>query len=184
MNHALTIAGCKTGNRLAQKQLFELYSKNMMLVCRRYVPNNHDAEELLLTGFLKFFESVGKFVYKNDSSLCAWLKQIMINECLMFLRKQNRIKIVEENQCTDVELDADTLSSINAKHILDVINNLPDGYRIVFNLFVIEGYSHSEIAQMLGISTGTSKSQLMRAKVSLQKLLTDKGMLYETRWSG
>ena len=181
MNHALAIAGCKKGDKQAQKNLFEFYSKSLLYLCKRYVSNNHDAEDMLLKGFYKFFATIHQFEYIDDISLCAWLKKIMVNECLMFLRRDSKLRFAEDAVNVDVTLNEDVLESMHAKAIISMINTLPDGYRIVFNLFVVEGYTHNEIAQMLGISVGTSKSQLMRSKIYLQKLLKEKGIVYETR---
>lgn len=181
MTHAHIISGCKKGDRLAQKNLFEFYSNGLLSVCKRYVQNTHDAEDMLLKGFYKFFSTIDKFEYIDDTRLLAWLRRIMVNECLMFLRSNNKMRFVGETEKANVMLNEDTFGNMNVKAILNVIGTLPDGYRVVFNLFVIEGYTHNEIAQTLGISAGTSKSQLMRAKIHLQRSLKDKGIVYETR---
>jgi len=179
MDHAIVIAGCKRGDRHAQKKIFDTYSKSLLLLCKRYVQNDHDAEELLLNGFYKFFASIKQFEYVSDTSLSAWLKRIMVNECLMHLRKAKSIRIVEAESSLDVSLDEEAWANIAAKEILGAISTMPDGYRLVFNLFVIEGYMHGEISAMLGITEGASKSQLMRAKIYLQKALIKKGVVYE-----
>lgn len=179
MNEIGIIADCKKGNSKAQKSLFENYSKGMLLLCKRYVKDNQDAEEILLTGFLKFFSTIGRFEYTGGNCIGGCLKRIMVNECFMFLRKNRHIIFVEEEFAEKTTLDADIFEKMNANAILQLINTLPDGYRIVFNLYVIEGYSHKEIAEILQISEGGSKSQLSRAKAFLQKLIEKKQIVYE-----
>jgi RNA polymerase sigma factor (sigma-70 family) len=171
MDETGIIADCKKGSSKAQKLLFENYSKGMLLLCRRYVKDNQDAEEILLTGFFKFFSTIERFEYTGGNSIGGWLKRIMVNECFMFLRKNKNIIFVEDEFAENVTLDAGIFEKMNANAILQLINTLPDGYRIVFNLYVVEGYNHKEIAEMLQISEGGSKSQLSRARSFLQKLI-------------
>ncbi|MFI5188626.1 MAG: RNA polymerase sigma factor [Chitinophagales bacterium] len=114
------------------------------------------------------------FEYTDSRSIGAWLKRIMLNECFMFLRKNKDVTFVGEEVATEIVMDEEILAGMNANAVLQLINTLPDGYRVVFNLYFIEGYNHREIAELLKISEGTSKSQLSRAKVFLQKLLHEK----------
>ena len=165
------IKEAKQGSAAAQKCLFDQWAEKMLLVCRRYVKNSEDAEELLLDGFYKFFKKIAAFNYQGDAALYVWLKRIMINECLMFLRKKNVFTIVTDATAAEVPLQEETLNNLSAGEIFNLIIQLPVGYRTVFNLHVIEGMSHLEIAKLLGISPGTSKSQFSKAKVLLQKLL-------------
>ncbi len=175
MNEAGSIADCKKGNNKAQKALFEIYSKGMLLLCKRYVKDNHYAEDILLSGFYKFFSTIDQFIYSDTKSVGAWLKGIMVNECLIFLRKNKHMTFVEEEFALNTTIiDADVLERMNSNVIFQLINALPDGYRIVFNLYIVEGYNHREIAEMLKISEGTSKSQLSRSKALLQSLLHEK----------
>ena len=155
----------------AQKCLFDLFADKLTLVCMRYVKVNEDAEEILLDGFYKFFKSIDAFNYRSDAELYAWLKKIMINECLMMLRKKNSFVVVTESAAEDISLSNDALNNLPAKEIFDLIIELPAGYRTVFNLHIIEGMEHKEIAELMGISDGTSKSQLSKAKALLQKKL-------------
>jgi RNA polymerase sigma factor (sigma-70 family) len=173
------IAGCMNGNKKAQKTLFEHYSKGMLLLCRRYVKDAHIAEDVLLSGFYKFFSSIGRFKYEDEKSVGKWLKKIMINECLLFLRAKKNIAFVAEEAAEEVILNEDVFEKMNASVILQLIKSLPDGYRLVFNMYVIEGYNHREIAEILEITEGASKSQLSKAKVFLQKLLQKQGSFYE-----
>ena len=181
MDVSKLIKEAKHGSAAAQKCLFDLFAGKLMLVCVRYVKVNEDAEEILLDGFYKFFKNMGSFIYRSDAELYAWLKKIMINECLMMLRKKNVFTIVTEAAAEDVSFNEEALDNLSAKEIFDLIVQLPVGYRTVFNLFVIEGMEHKEIAAMMGISEGTSKSQLSKAKALLQKNLLQNGSGYVKR---
>ncbi len=162
------IDGCKRQDRICQKYLFDRWSENMLMLCMRYVKNLPDAEELMLNGFYGFFRNIDRFVYNEDSSITAWLKKIMVNECLMHLRKKGELKIVEEKYAEETGAE-ETNSKMNADEIFRMITTLPAGYRTVFNLYVVEGYSHKEIAGLLKITEGTSKSQLSKARTMLQE---------------
>jgi RNA polymerase sigma factor (sigma-70 family) len=178
MTNADLIAACKNGDRGAQRTLFEQYARAMLQICRRYISNSHDAEEVMLNGFYKFFASIERFRYQDERSVGAWLKKIVLNECLMFLRRTKRISIVEEGLAAEVALDETVLEQMNAGEIMQAIDGMPDGYRIVFSLYVIEGYDHKEIAAMLDITEGGSKSQLSRARAFLQhKIMKKEGIL-------
>jgi RNA polymerase sigma factor (sigma-70 family) len=171
------------GQAKAQQQLFEYYSDRMMVLCCRYVKNRQDAEEIMLDGFYKFFKQLNRFSYRGDAALYGWLKKIMVNECLMFLRKGNVFVMVGETGPDDHALPEEALDLLSAEEIFSLIVQLPVGYRTVFNLFIIEGMSHEEIAALLGISTGTSKSQLSKARALLQKMLIQKGIQYARQQS-
>jgi len=175
------IKEAKQGSAAAQKFLFDQLSGKMLMVCRRYVKNNEDAEELMLNGFYKFFKKISSFSYHGDAALFMWLKKIMINECLMFLRKKNVFKIVTEAEVQEVALPEEALDNLSAEEIFKMIVQLPTGYRTVFNLYVLDGMLHKEIAVLLNISEGTSKSQLSKAKVLLQKMLLQNDMDYDKR---
>ncbi|CAN5231287.1 sigma-70 family RNA polymerase sigma factor [soil metagenome] len=177
------IKEAKQGRAPAQKCLFDLLSDKMMLVCRRYLKSNEDAEEVLLDGFYKFFKNLNNFHFQGEAALYGWLKKIMINECLMLLRKKNVFTIVTDADAADQPLEEEALNNLSAKEIFDLIVQLPVGYRTVFNLYVIEGMEHKEIAELMGISEGTSKSQLSKAKLLLQKNLLQNGTGYVKRKS-
>lgn len=178
MDIAILIKEAKQGSTSAQKCLFDQMADKMLAVCCRYVKSREDAEELLLDGFYKFFKNLQAFTYQGDAALYGWMKRIMINECLMFLRKKNVFNMVTESVVEDIVLEEDALNNLSAAEIFDLIVKLPVGYRTVFNLFVIEGMGHKEIAELTGISEGTSKSQLSKARVLLQKMLLQKGIEY------
>ncbi len=178
MDIAQLVKEAKQGSASAQKCLFDLLADRMMLLCRRYVKNAEDAEEVLLDGFYKFYKNMPAFQYQGEAALIAWLKKIMVNECLMLLRKKNVFTIVTESAAEEVPLQAEALDHLSAKEIFELIVQLPVGYRTVFNLFEIEGMDHKEIATLLGIAEGTSKSQLSKAKNLLQKNLLNNGTQY------
>ena len=178
MEISILIKEAKHGSAAAQKCLFDLYADKMMMLCRRYLKNKEDAEEVLIDGFCKFFKSIDSFSYRDEPSLSAWLKRIMINECLMVLRKKNVFSIITDTAASEIPFSEDALSNLSAAEIFALVVQLPVGYRTVFNLFVIEGTAHSEIAELLNISEGTSKSQLSKARALLQKMLLQKGIEY------
>jgi RNA polymerase sigma-70 factor (ECF subfamily) len=169
------------GSAAAQKCLYDSFSGSMLLVCRRYVKDQEDAEELLLNGFYKFFNGIGTFKYKNDAALFGWIKKIMVNECLMFLRQKKGLALTGDTIIDDAGIEDDTLDRLEAEEIFKLILELPLGYRTIFNLHAIEGWEHKEIASLLGISEGTSKSQLSKARKLLQKNLLQQNLLHEQR---
>ena len=155
-----------SNNREAQKQLFEQYSPKMLGVCRQYVKDLHHAEDLLLQGFLKVFTNLHKF--KHEGSFEGWIRRILVNTCISYLRKKNRIDLSNEDYVFN-DSATESLESTTVEDIQKLIDQLPEGYKMVFNLFAIEGYKHSEIAQKLNISESTSKSQLFKARKILQE---------------
>ena len=167
---------CKENNRFAQNRLYEAFSGRLFRLCMRYVQRREEAEEVLMNGFLKFFRGLPEFDYRDDAGLEGWLKRIMVNEALMHLRRQKALPVfadAEEAEVPDSVYLPD--HSVNAETIYAAILELPTGYRTVFNLFVVEGYTHEEIAKQLGISAGTSKSQLSKARGMLQQVLKQRG---------
>lgn len=181
MNIPELIKEVKQGSAAAQKCLFDQFSDKMMLVCRRYLKSKEDAEEIMLDGFYKFFKNIDHFDYQGDAALYGWLKKIMIHECLMMLRKKKVFIIVSEIVAEELPLEEDALNKLSATEIFTLIIRLPVGYRTIFNLHVIEGISHGEIATLLGIAEGTSKSQLSKAKSLLQRMLLQNQTDYVTR---
>ena len=156
----------------AQRQLFEKYSPRMLGLCFRYAGDEMIAEDIMVEGFMRVFSKIDQF--SGDGSFEGWMRRIMVNEALGFLRKQKRI--LEDTLSDEAENIADYAyadQNLNAEELLALISELPAGYRTVFNLYAIEGYAHMEIAEMLGISESTSKSQLHRARAMLQKMVLD-----------
>jgi RNA polymerase sigma-70 factor (ECF subfamily) len=167
------IKGCRKGDRHAQQQIFDLYASRMLGVCLRYVKNTMQAEDILVVAFTKVFDRIGQF--KGEGSFEGWIRRIAVNEALTWLRRSRAMMgahadLVEVDRQPDYNHLADHLE---AEDLLRMIDQLPPGYRIVFNMYAIDGYSHKEIAAQLGISENTSKSQLSRARVHLQKLLAE-----------
>ena len=172
------IIKAKKGDQKAQRALFDSYSKPMFILCLRYVRVQEDAEELLSSGFTKAFSNLEKFELREQGSFGAWLKRILINECLMFLRKQNKAPMMVEPDESLISGQTDVLDLLGADALFELILCLPEGYRTVFNLYEIEGFSHKEIAEKLGINVGTSKSQLSKAKATLKEIIIKKGLNY------
>jgi RNA polymerase sigma factor (sigma-70 family) len=189
MNIAEHLEDARAGSAAAQKALFDHLADPMMALCCRYVKNRADAEELLLDGFYKFFTRLRDFRYQGEAALYAWVRTIMVRECLMFLRRRRAFSMLSAEQTEPADAAADTgpddepLAVLSAAEIFDLVVRLPVGYRTVFNLHVIEGFEHKEIARSLGISEGTSKSQLSKSKVLLRKMLGQKGIDYVKRKS-
>jgi RNA polymerase sigma-70 factor (ECF subfamily) len=183
MDISQLIKEAKQGSTAAQKCLFDEMADKLLMICRRYVKNREDAEEMMLNGFYKFFKNLSSFSYQSDAALFAWLKKIMVNECLMFLRKKNVFTISSDLVAEEVSLQEEALNNLSAAEIFNLVVQLPVGYRTVFNLYEIEGMSHKDIAALLNISEGTSKSQLSKSKVLLQKMLLKKGVEYVKRKS-
>lgn len=181
MNIQELVKEAKQGSAAAQKCLFDQFADKMLMICRRYVKSAEDAEEILLDGFYKFFKNIAGFTYKGDAAFYVWLKQIMINECLMFLRKKKVFTILSESLAEELPLEEEALHKLSANDIFNLVIQLPVGYRTVFNLYSIEGFSHPEIASLLGIAEGTSKSQLSKARTLLQKMLLQNQGEYVTR---
>ncbi|MGC1242128.1 MAG: sigma-70 family RNA polymerase sigma factor [Chryseosolibacter sp.] len=167
------IGRCRKGDQQAQQQLFDLYSPKMYGICSRYVRNTMQAEDILVMSFAKVFERINQF--KGEGSFEGWIRRITVNEALTCLRRNRTMMLAETDlEKADREPDYNGLSDhLEEEDLLQMIDKLPPGYRIVFNMYAIDGYSHKEIAEQLGISENTSKSQLSRARIFLQKLLVD-----------
>jgi RNA polymerase sigma-70 factor (ECF subfamily) len=164
------IKGCQQQNPAAQRALYQQFSPVMMGVCRRYLIRAEDAEDVLVEAFCKVFKHLDQ--YQGNGSFEGWIRRIVVNECLMFLRKKHALRNAYEIQeHFDLRSDQNVTAELAAKDILQLLEQLPNGYRTVFNLYVIEGYKHREIAELLDISINTSKSQLILAKKKMQSLL-------------
>lgn len=152
-------------DRLAQKYLFDLYAPKMLSTCKQYIKDIHEAEDVMLCAFMKVFQKID--CYKGDGSFEGWIRKIMIRECLSFLRSQKEIVYTDDINVSKI---ADEFSEIDVSNDYQkLIDDLPKGCKYIFILYVIEGYKHSEIAEMLNISVGTSKSQLAYAKNLLKQ---------------
>lgn len=164
------IESCKRGDSSAQRALFNIISPRMLVVCRRYVSNKIEAEEVLISAFFKVFSHISQF--RNEGSFEGWVRKIMVNEALGFLRKKRSLFLYAElDEAAEFEEKQYADTTLHTEELLEMVASLPDGYRTVFNLYAIEGYSHAEIAQLLDIDESTSKSQLSRARELLRKRL-------------
>ncbi len=162
------IAGCITGKRNCQSDLYNLFSPKMMIVCLRYSKNLEEAEEILQDGFIRVFKFISQF--KNEGSLEGWIRKIMVNCALQKLRNQASLRLLTMLN-TEAHYEAteeNIIENITGKEMLQMVQALSPAYRMVFNLYHFEGYKHREIAKMLGIEEGTSKSNLAQAKRILQ----------------
>ena len=170
--HRDIIEACKKGNRQSQFELYRLYSKAMYNICLRMVKNELDAEDLLQNSFIDVFTKLNSFRYQ--SSIGAWIKRIVINNCINFLKKR-RLHFAEWDEKIPEQASPESNKDEEIKLSVDKVNEallqLPDGYRVVFSLYLMEGYDHKEIASILDISEATSKSQYSRAKGKLRQLL-------------
>jgi RNA polymerase sigma-70 factor (ECF subfamily) len=164
------IKGCLAGNRRDQELLYRRYSAKLYAVCLQYSGNDEEARDILQEGFIKIFENLHH--YKYEGSFEGWMRRITVNTALEKFRSRHNLYRVDDID-TLTELDAgpydDDYTGLEADDLLSIIRELPTKYRMVFNLFAIEGYSHKEISKMINISEGTSKSNLSRARVILQR---------------
>jgi len=162
------IKGCISGDRRMQELLYKKFSPKMYAICLRYAGNTDDAQDLLQEGFIKVFKNLEKF--RNEGSFEGWMRRVFVNTSIEHFRRKVNLNSITENEEKGIEDSTwNVLDSLAEKDIIELIQELSPGYRTVFNLYVVEGYSHKEIGDMLGISEGTSKSQLARAKMILQK---------------
>lgn len=162
------IEGCCKENSKAQQKLYDKYSKSMYPIALRYSKMQQEAEDILQEAFIKVFKNIKSF--RKDSSLGYWIKRIVINTALNYQRSKLYLyPMVDVNELRKESGSDLTLSSFSYQELLDIIRKLPTGCQVIFNLYAIEGYKHQEIAKMLEISEGTSKSQYARAKSLLQK---------------
>jgi len=185
INEKQFIHACINGDPEAQQYLFERYGPRLLGVCARYCRNLDDARDAMQEGFIKIFRIIDQFNFK--SKLETWMTRIMINTAIDHYRKSSKFMLYESADevhlyhTKDVEeesmLDADCMEGSKAGEIMKLIQELPTGYRLVFNMYAIEGYSHQEIAEELNISIGTSKSQLARARQTLKKRLISEGIV-------
>jgi RNA polymerase sigma-70 factor (ECF subfamily) len=179
MNLVTIIRDAKEGNAIACRLLMNAMRGPMMAVCRRYVKDSRDAEERVIDGFHKCFTNLPDFKYESEDKFCAWLKKIIIRECLMHLRKKESFILFTEIDPDEVAMEPDVAEKISAGEIFKMADQLPPGYRTIFNLNVTDGLEHKEIALLLGIKESTSRSRLTKAKVCLQKILISNGYNHE-----
>lgn len=167
----ILIKKCQQFDSSAQKVIYDRYAPAMLGVCRRYVRDWMEAEDVLSEGFYKAFTKIKQFTFSG--SFEGWLRRIMVNESLMHLRKRNDFNLALESSNLQLTASNQADDLANTNSILELLDKLPTGYRTIFNLFVIEGYKHNEIAEQLNISINTSKSQLIKARKRLQILVNE-----------
>ena len=163
------IAACKKQDRKAQKLLFDRYSPKMFGICKRYLKNREDAEDVLIEGLFKVLTKIDMF--HHQGSFEGWIRRIMVNQALMFLRKKHNFRMTVEVSNIEIKSQMNAEDDLAAQDILNLLEKLPTGYRTIFNLYVLEGFKHREIAEQLGISINTSKSQLILAKKRMRSLI-------------
>lgn len=166
------VKGCVREDRRCQQELFLRYSGKMLAVCLRYTRHRMEAEDILQDAFIKVFDNISKFEFKG--SFEGWIRRIVINTALKNYSKKSfkQEQIGLENQ-PELPLEPEIYNTLQEEELLRLISRLPDGYRVVFNLYAVEGYSHKEIADLLGIQESTSRSQLVKARKMLQGMIVD-----------
>jgi len=168
------IERCLQQDSGAQKTLYETYANRMYAICMRYADNPDTAKDLLQEGFIRVFRALPGF--RKEGSFEGWLKRIFVNNCIEFYRSnRNQPWFSDVEEAAGIQADDHTLSNLSVDELLGLIRQLPDGYRTVFNMYAIEGYAHKEIAEQLRISENTSKTQLFKARLMLQRLIAQKG---------
>lgn len=166
------IARCQRGDRKAQRELYVNYSGKFLALCKRYVKDRARAEDVMIEGFMRIFDSLHQFAFKG--SFEGWMRRIMVTQSLLYIRN-NKMLMMEVELEGEPMMGYETYSEnteLQAEDLIRLVDELPVGYRTVFNLYAIEGYSHREIQELLGISESTSKSQLSRARALLREKLT------------
>ena len=162
------INGCINKDARSQRMLFDRYAGKMMSVCLRYANDSMEAEDMIQDAFIKVFQYIGQF--KFEGAFEGWIRRIVVNTAIRHLEKKKlHFKDIDDNSQNAPQIDAQAYSHLGQADLMRLINQLPDGYRLVFNLNAIEGYSHEEIAEMLNIQPGTSRSQLVKARKMLQQ---------------
>jgi RNA polymerase sigma factor (sigma-70 family) len=169
--HNALIEECKNGSRKAQFRIYKLYSKAMYNLAFRFMDNHEDAQDMLQETFIDCFRNIESFRF--ESTFGIWLKRIIINHCINQIRKK-KIEISYHEALPEPTVEEEVEYQFNISEIFSNIEKLPDGYRIILTLYLLEGYDHSEISQILGISESTSKSQYSRAKEKLRRMITKK----------
>ena len=165
------VQACKRRDRKGQEAVFKRLAGKMMAVCKRYLGVGPLAEDVFMEGFMKVFTKIDLF--HEQGSFEGWVRRIMVNEALMALRKEGKMKFQETDFGYEIGQTEDAYVNLEVEELNKLIESLPLGYKTVFNLYAIEGYTHQEIAEMLGIQEGTSKSQLSRARGLLQQKLNE-----------
>jgi RNA polymerase sigma-70 factor (ECF subfamily) len=170
-NESKLIQRAAKNNREAQHFLYELHSPKMLSICRYYIKDVQQAEEVMLNGFFKVFKNIKSF--KSNGSFEGWVRRIMVREAISYLRSKKKIEFATEDEYIEHDYSNNIKTNIEVAEIQQLIDSLPEGYRMIFIMYAIEGYKHYEIAELLNISEGTSKSQLFKARQMLQKKIIE-----------
>ncbi|KXX67887.1 RNA polymerase sigma factor [Flammeovirga sp. SJP92] len=166
------IQGCKVGDKKMQRKLYEQYSGVLMAVACRYSRTEEDARDILQESFVKIFKKIDSF--RNESSLKHWMRRIVVNTAINYQRSKLYLyPMMDVNDMYDLKEEAVALSDYSFQELLSLLQKLPDGCRVIFNLYAIEGYKHKEIAEMTGVTEGTSKSQFSRARKLLKEMIEE-----------
>ncbi len=174
------VDSCQKGDRRSQEELFKAFYGKMLTVCARYANDMDEAQDILQDGFIKVFSSLGSF--NNKGSLEGWIRRIVVNNAIDYVRKKRDFlvkfsddsKIEDVHSYDDYDVEGEKLTKLKAEKVIDLIQDLSPAYRTVFNMYIIENYTHKEIAEKLNISIGTSKSNLAKAKGKLKELFENK----------
>ena len=172
MTLADIIRGCKRQEPKAQKELYDRYKEVLFGITRRYIKSIEDAEDVFIEGLYKIYSKIDK--YEGTGSFEGWMKRIVINESLMYIRKNKNFNLSVETDNIQIGVSPEIINSLQYNDVIKLLDQLPTGYRTIFNLYVIEGYKHREIAELLKISINTSKSQLILAKKRLREIYKKK----------
>ena len=169
MNITDVLQGCRQGDRAAQNELYRTYANKVMNTARRYTKDSSEAKDVVQNTFVKVFTQLDKYD-SGKGAFQSWIVRIAVNEALLIKRRDKKYFYPEEpHEVLDKSVDSPIFSSMGIEEIKKIVNALPEGYRMIFNLFVVEGFSHSEIGELLGINEVTSRSQLLRARKAIQK---------------
>lgn len=171
LSEAELVKACLEGNSEARRALYDRYSSKLWVVCLRFARNRMIAQDLFQEGFIRIFENLSS--YQGQGSFEGWLRRIMVNTSINYYKKHKRHLSDQDSNDTVPErwYDSDVIDTLSADELLEMVQSLPDSHRVVFNLFVLEGYSHKEIADLLGITENTSKSRMFRSRLMLQEIM-------------
>lgn len=168
LNEEILIKRCINNDRPAQEFLYNQYYQELYLIAMRYLSDHHDAEDAIIVAYTKIFRSLKKFTFQGQGSLGKWIRTILINESIKLLKKRKELYFKDDLQYLNIQTQsANSIEQMQASELFEMIEKLPSGYRTIFNLYVVEGYTHKGIAELLNISESTSKTQLKKARNSL-----------------
>lgn len=176
MSDAEILQACLNREISAQEQLYRRFAPRMYGICLRYVRNRAEADDIMQEGFIKVFDNLANF--RDEGSFEGWIKRIIVNTALNHYKQSDKYDYKDESEIPNCTVENAALSNIGTRELMKIINGLPDAYRMVFNLNVIEGYDHGEIGRLLGISEASSRVTLLRARISIQNKLTKHSKIY------